>query len=125
MATPRRPWYTILYIQVLLAIAAGILIGHYFSDLRRRPQTARRRLHLAHQNDDRPGDLLHRRARDWLHARPQEGRPGRGQDAVLFRGGVDGGAGNRAPGGRTSAAGQRLPHPSPPPRSPPPPSLRP
>jgi aerobic C4-dicarboxylate transport protein len=33
MATPRRPWYTILYVQVLLAIAAGILIGHYFSDL--------------------------------------------------------------------------------------------
>jgi aerobic C4-dicarboxylate transport protein len=30
MTTPRRPWYTILYVQVLLAIAAGILIGHYF-----------------------------------------------------------------------------------------------
>ena len=27
---PRRPWYTVLYIQVLLAIAVGILIGHYF-----------------------------------------------------------------------------------------------
>ncbi|HEX4828578.1 MAG TPA: dicarboxylate/amino acid:cation symporter [Xanthobacteraceae bacterium] len=33
MATPRRPWYTILYVQVLLAIAAGILIGHYFSNI--------------------------------------------------------------------------------------------
>ena len=33
MAPPRRPWYTILYVQVLLAIAAGILIGHYFSNL--------------------------------------------------------------------------------------------
>src|SRR5215467_9499166 len=33
MPTPRRPWYTILYVQVLLAIAAGILIGHYFSNL--------------------------------------------------------------------------------------------
>jgi aerobic C4-dicarboxylate transport protein len=33
MATPRRPWYTILYVQVLLAIAAGILIGHYFANL--------------------------------------------------------------------------------------------
>jgi aerobic C4-dicarboxylate transport protein len=33
MAAPRRPWYTILYVQVLLAIVAGILIGHYFSDL--------------------------------------------------------------------------------------------
>src|SRR5215471_14270808 len=33
MPAPRRPWYTILYVQVLLAIAAGILIGHYFSNL--------------------------------------------------------------------------------------------
>jgi aerobic C4-dicarboxylate transport protein len=33
MAALRRPWYTILYVQVLLAIAAGILIGHYFSNL--------------------------------------------------------------------------------------------
>src|SRR6266567_2500137 len=29
-AKPRRPWYTVLYIQVLIAIAVGILIGHYF-----------------------------------------------------------------------------------------------
>jgi aerobic C4-dicarboxylate transport protein len=27
---PGRPWYTVLYIQVLLAIAVGVLIGHYF-----------------------------------------------------------------------------------------------
>jgi aerobic C4-dicarboxylate transport protein len=27
---PRRPWYAILYIQVLVAIAIGILIGHFF-----------------------------------------------------------------------------------------------
>jgi aerobic C4-dicarboxylate transport protein len=26
----RRPWYTVLYVQVLIAIAVGILIGHYF-----------------------------------------------------------------------------------------------
>jgi len=26
----RGPWYTILYVQVLIAIAAGILIGHFF-----------------------------------------------------------------------------------------------
>src|SRR3954469_1387173 len=25
-----RPWYTILYVQVLIAIAIGILIGHFF-----------------------------------------------------------------------------------------------
>src|SRR5215468_9737525 len=28
----RRPWYAILYIQVLIAIAAGILLGHFFPD---------------------------------------------------------------------------------------------
>jgi aerobic C4-dicarboxylate transport protein len=30
MTKPHRPWYTVLYIQVLLAIAVGVLIGHYF-----------------------------------------------------------------------------------------------
>jgi aerobic C4-dicarboxylate transport protein len=29
-AKPHRPWYTVLYIQVLIAIAIGILIGHYW-----------------------------------------------------------------------------------------------
>ena len=28
----RRPWYTVLYIQVLIAIAVGIAVGHYFPD---------------------------------------------------------------------------------------------
>src|ERR1043165_3965750 len=28
--TRSRPWYSVLYIQVLLAIAVGILIGHFF-----------------------------------------------------------------------------------------------
>ena len=27
-----RPWYSILYIQVLIAIALGIVLGHYFPD---------------------------------------------------------------------------------------------
>ena len=26
----RRPWYTVLYIQVLIAIAVGVLIGHFW-----------------------------------------------------------------------------------------------
>src|SRR5215472_9765493 len=32
MATPtrRRPWYSILYIQVLIAIALGIALGYFF-----------------------------------------------------------------------------------------------
>src|SRR5216683_1632772 len=28
-ASPRKPWYSILYVQVLIAIAIGILIGHF------------------------------------------------------------------------------------------------
>src|SRR5216683_4887834 len=30
--TARRPWYTILYIQVLIAIAVGVALGHFFPD---------------------------------------------------------------------------------------------
>ena len=29
-APHRQPWYKILYIQVLIAIALGILIGHFY-----------------------------------------------------------------------------------------------
>jgi aerobic C4-dicarboxylate transport protein len=34
-SAPRRhrPWYTVLYIQVLIAIAIGIAIGHFYPDL--------------------------------------------------------------------------------------------
>src|SRR5262245_2870876 len=31
-AAPRRPWYTILYVQVLIAIAAGIVLGYFYPD---------------------------------------------------------------------------------------------
>jgi aerobic C4-dicarboxylate transport protein len=30
MTQPHRPWYTVLYVQVLIAIAIGVLIGHFF-----------------------------------------------------------------------------------------------
>src|SRR3569832_754514 len=30
---PSQPWYSILYVQVLIAIALGILIGHLYPDL--------------------------------------------------------------------------------------------
>lgn len=30
--TTRSPWYTILYVQVLIAIALGVLIGHFYPD---------------------------------------------------------------------------------------------
>src|SRR6266850_1922477 len=26
----RRPWYTVLYVQVLIAIALGVLLGHFY-----------------------------------------------------------------------------------------------
>jgi aerobic C4-dicarboxylate transport protein len=28
----RQPWYTVLYIQVVIAIILGVLVGHYFSE---------------------------------------------------------------------------------------------
>src|SRR5258708_17126620 len=28
--TARRPWYSVLYVQVLIAIAIGIVLGHFF-----------------------------------------------------------------------------------------------
>ncbi|WP_024517697.1 dicarboxylate/amino acid:cation symporter [Bradyrhizobium sp. Tv2a-2] len=30
---PHQPWYRILYVQVLIAIALGVLIGHFYPDL--------------------------------------------------------------------------------------------
>src|SRR3974377_2244269 len=33
MTKTDRPWYTVLYIQVLIAIAIGILVGHFWPDL--------------------------------------------------------------------------------------------
>jgi aerobic C4-dicarboxylate transport protein len=30
---PRRPWYTVLYVQVLIAIVIGVVVGYYFPDL--------------------------------------------------------------------------------------------
>jgi aerobic C4-dicarboxylate transport protein len=30
MTRPHRPWYTVLYVQVLIAIVVGVFIGHFF-----------------------------------------------------------------------------------------------
>ena len=32
MTGRRRPWYTVLYIQVIIAIVAGIAVGYFFPD---------------------------------------------------------------------------------------------
>src|SRR5450759_1779914 len=29
---PRKPWYRILYVQVLIAVFAGILVGYFFPE---------------------------------------------------------------------------------------------
>jgi aerobic C4-dicarboxylate transport protein len=29
---PRKSWYRILYVQVLIAVFAGILVGHFFPE---------------------------------------------------------------------------------------------
>ncbi len=31
-STPRKPWYRILYVQVLIAVFAGIVVGHFFPE---------------------------------------------------------------------------------------------
>ncbi len=36
----RRPWYSILYVQVLIAIVLGIFIGHFFSEDRHGTEAA-------------------------------------------------------------------------------------
>src|SRR6476619_960889 len=33
MTKTHRPWYSVLYIQVLIAIAVGIFIGHFFPEI--------------------------------------------------------------------------------------------
>ena len=95
MTKTSRPWYRVLYIQVLIAIALGVAHRLFLSGHRQGAEAARRRLHRADQDDDRADHLLHRGARHRLDGRPQEGRPRRRQDADLFRGGLDAGAGDR------------------------------
>ena len=30
---PRKPWYRVLYVQVLIAVLIGILLGHFYPRL--------------------------------------------------------------------------------------------
>lgn len=36
-----EPWYKILYVQVLIAIVIGVLIGYFYPDLGKAPKEAR------------------------------------------------------------------------------------
>ena len=96
----RKPWYTVLYIQVLIAIALGVARRAFLSADRRALKPLGDAFINADQDDDRAGDFLHRGARHRFDGRSQEDRPGRRQDVVLFRGGVHAGARHRAVDGR-------------------------
>jgi aerobic C4-dicarboxylate transport protein len=67
-AAPRR-WYGHLYLQVLVAIAAGVLIGH-FAPATGGAEAAGRCLHQAGEDGDRAGDLPDDRDRHCRDARP-------------------------------------------------------
>ena len=59
---PRQPWYRILYVQVLIAIALGILIGYAYPDLGKALKPLGDGF-IALIKMNRAGNLLHRRAR--------------------------------------------------------------
>ena len=80
-------------------------------------EAARRRLHRADQDDDRAGDLLHRRPRHIVDERSQEDRPYRVEDAHLFRGRLDRRTGDRPSGRRPPPSRRRLQYRSLDPRS--------
>ena len=60
-ATPRKPWYKILYVQVLLAIVLGAVLGWLFPDFGKNDwvRGARRRLRQADQDGHRADHFLH------------------------------------------------------------------
>ena len=80
-----KPWYRVLYVQVLIAIVLGALLGWLWPDLRpTTDQAARRRLHQADQDGDRADDLLHRGLRHRAYTRSKKvGRIG-GKALVYF-----------------------------------------
>src|SRR4029434_10440308 len=54
-----KPWYRVLYVQVLIAIVLGALFGWLWPALATNDQGARRRVHQADQDGDRTDHLLH------------------------------------------------------------------
>ena len=97
-ASAAKPWYKVLYVQVLIAIVLGVLVGWLWPDVadQRLDQGAGRRLHQADQDGHRADHLLHRGVGHRAHPGRQEGRPRRRQGADLFRDRLDLRAGDRA-----------------------------
>ena len=109
-ASAAKPWYRILYVQVLIAIVLGALVGWLWPELRhqRLDQGARRRLHQADQDGDRADHLLHRGVGHRPYPGCQEGRPHRRQGAGLFRDRLDVRAGDRPDRRQCGPAGRGL-----------------
>ena len=101
-----QPWYQHLYVQVLVAIVLGILLGHFYPSIGAQHEAARRHLHQADQDADRADHLLHGGARHRQHGGHEEGRPGRLQGAALFRG-HDHDRADHRPGRRQPLAARR------------------
>ena len=82
-----QPWYKILYVQVLIAIVLGVLLGWLAPDDSHQPvdQLSRPRLRQADQDGDRADHLLHDRLRHRAYPGGQERRTRRPESAGLFR----------------------------------------
>ena len=105
-APARKPWYRVLYVQVLVAIVLGVIVGWLFPDFGR--------------NDwiKALGDGFVKLIRMVIApiifctvvsgiahvSEVKKGRPGRDQGAGLFRGGVDLRARSRSAGRQPAAA---------------------
>src|SRR5437016_11570299 len=105
-----QPWYKVLYVQVLIAIALGILVGYFYPHLGTELKPLGDGFIALIKMMIAPGDLLYRGARHFLDGGFEARRPGRPEGADLFRGGLDGGAGDRPDRRRSAAARRRLQH---------------
>ena len=109
-APAAKPWYRVLYVQVLIGIVLGACrrLAMARSGDQRLDQGARRRLHQADQDGDRADHLLHGGFRHRAYPGCQEGRPHRRQGAGLFRDRLDLRARHRAARRKSGASGRGL-----------------
>ena len=105
-----RPWYTVLYIQVLIAIVIGIAVGHFYPDLGKALKPLGDGFIALIKMMIAPVIFCTVVHGIGQHGRPEEARPRRRQDAGLFRGGLDPRARRRPAGRRGRAARRRLQH---------------
>ena len=111
---PHKPWYKVLYIQVLIAIALGILVGHLY------PQTGAALKPLG----DGFIQLIKMMIAPVIFCTVVHGiasmsdlkkrRPRRAEDADLFRGGLDARAGSSGSSSARSSSPARASTSTPP-----------